>query len=264
MLRWAACGGTPGAFPRWFPSSVHVIGRPIPSARWWGPAPSGGMVRAVRRWRGACSSPWPKSIHGLCPLENLWFSRELRSRHLIHEVRQAVWPQPASSPCPKSIHGLCPLENLWFSRELRSRHLIHEVRQAVWPQPAGSPWTKSIRGLWPPKTLRFSREPRSRHLIHEVRQAVWPQPANRCPAISSSSLATNSTAARQRSTAFDGFDPARDSAWKGPKRCLPPNLGPPNLGRMSDVRAGVGPRRLPPVPTTGGRLFRFLVGIDSL
>jgi len=40
--------------------------------------------------RRAASSPWPKSIPGLWPLENLRFSPELRSRHLIHEVQQAV------------------------------------------------------------------------------------------------------------------------------------------------------------------------------
>ena len=34
-------------------------------------------------------SPWTKSIRGLCPHENFQFSRELRFRHLVPEVRQA-------------------------------------------------------------------------------------------------------------------------------------------------------------------------------
>ncbi len=43
-------------------------------------------------------TPWPNSIPGLCPLEHLRFSRELRSRHLFREGQQAVCPQPAIRP----------------------------------------------------------------------------------------------------------------------------------------------------------------------
>jgi hypothetical protein len=49
-----------------------------------------------KRCDAATNSPWPKSIHGLWPPEKLRFSRELRSRHLIRELRQAVCPQPAN------------------------------------------------------------------------------------------------------------------------------------------------------------------------
>ena len=42
------------------------------------------------------TSPWEKSFHELFPSKNLRFSRELRSRHLLHEVQQAVRPQPAT------------------------------------------------------------------------------------------------------------------------------------------------------------------------
>ena len=87
------------------------------------------------------SRPWTKSLRGLCPVENFQFSRELRSRHLIPEVLQAVCPQPGR-PWTKSLRGLCPVENFQFSRELRSRHLIPEVLQAVCPQPA----TRLIQG----------------------------------------------------------------------------------------------------------------------
>jgi len=43
-------------------------------------------------------TPWPKSIAGLCPLEDLRCSRELRSRHSIRQGQQAVCPQPALCP----------------------------------------------------------------------------------------------------------------------------------------------------------------------
>jgi len=42
----------------------------------------------------AADSPSPKTIRGLWPLEKLRISRELRSRHRIPPVRQAVDPQP--------------------------------------------------------------------------------------------------------------------------------------------------------------------------
>jgi len=45
--------------------------------------------------QGVTSSPWKKSFPRLFRTENLQFSRELRSRHLIHGVPQAVGPQPA-------------------------------------------------------------------------------------------------------------------------------------------------------------------------
>ncbi len=48
-------------------------------------------------------SPWPKSILGLWPLETLRFSRELRSRHRIPPVQQAVCPQPAGAGAPPVV-----------------------------------------------------------------------------------------------------------------------------------------------------------------
>jgi hypothetical protein len=158
------------------------IGEAWPSSAGQSPVPSGALQNTAQQSGPVPISPWPKSIRGLWALENLRFSRELRSRHLIREVQQAVCPQPVISPCPKSIRGLWALENLRFSRELCSQHLIREVQQAVCPQPVISPCPKSIRGLWALENLRFSRELCSQHLIREVQQAVCPQPVRPQPA----------------------------------------------------------------------------------
>ena len=64
-------------------------------------------------------SPWPKSIPGLWPLEKLRFSRELHSRHLIHEVQQAVCPQPADRVGPHTHHGTDRSLSTAVSRRVR-------------------------------------------------------------------------------------------------------------------------------------------------
>ncbi len=49
------------------------------------------------------NSLWPESIPGLWPPETLRFSRELRARHLIREVQQAVWPQPVNRAADPAV-----------------------------------------------------------------------------------------------------------------------------------------------------------------
>jgi len=41
------------------------------------------------------SWPWKKSSETFSRYENRRFSRVLRTRHVIHDVQQAVYPQPA-------------------------------------------------------------------------------------------------------------------------------------------------------------------------
>jgi hypothetical protein len=149
------------------------IGEAWPSSAGQSPVPSGALQNTAQQSGPVPISPWPKSIRGLWALENLRFSRELRSRHLIREVQQAVCPQPVISPCPKSIRGLWALENLRFSRELCSQHLIREVQQAVCPQPvrpqpAGrrrwpAPPNRCREGDSVPPALPSTRPPPSDH-----------------------------------------------------------------------------------------------------
>jgi hypothetical protein len=42
------------------------------------------------------SWPWQKSSETFSRQENLRFSRAFHARHVIHDVRHAVYPQPAS------------------------------------------------------------------------------------------------------------------------------------------------------------------------
>ena len=149
------------------------IGEAWPSSAGQSPVPSGALQNTAQQSGPVPISPWPKSIRGLWALENLRFSRELRSRHLLREVQQAVCPQPVISPCPKSIRGLWALENLRFSRELCSQHLIREVQQAVCPQPvrpqpAGrrrwpAPPNRCREGDSVPPALPSTRPPPSDH-----------------------------------------------------------------------------------------------------
>ena len=90
--------------------------------------------RADRRHagvRGDPGRPWPKSIPGLCPLENLWFSRELRSRHLIREVQQAVINSllvaRGQSPSLAFVHS----KTCGFHGSFAPGTSIREVQQAV-------------------------------------------------------------------------------------------------------------------------------------
>ncbi len=70
------------------------IGEAWPSSAGQSPAPRGVLQNTAQQSGPVPISPWPKSIRGLWALENLGFSRELCSRHLIREVQQAVCPQP--------------------------------------------------------------------------------------------------------------------------------------------------------------------------
>ncbi len=90
-----------------------------------------GRLRTARQRvvrHGACraSNLWPKSIHGFWPLDALRVSRGLRSRYLIHEVQQAVCPQPASWLVAVACVGaalaavVCPAaEPVDFNRDIR-------------------------------------------------------------------------------------------------------------------------------------------------
>jgi hypothetical protein len=69
----------------------------VDGGRRWLRSPWAAVLLAAMLLVGAASSPWPKSILGLWPPETLRFSRELRSRHRIPPVQQAVCPQPASA-----------------------------------------------------------------------------------------------------------------------------------------------------------------------
>jgi hypothetical protein len=71
----------------------------------------------------------------------------LRTRHVIRDVRQAVYQQPARWPWKKSSETFSRQENLRFSRVLRTRHVIRDVRQAVYQQPAKIPGKRGSKCL---------------------------------------------------------------------------------------------------------------------
>jgi pimeloyl-ACP methyl ester carboxylesterase len=80
--------------------------------------PREAMERIVRTMPGR---PWKKSSDTFSTQENLQFSRALHAPHVIHDVRQTVFPQPAGARlvvAPACGH-MTPLENPEaFNREL--------------------------------------------------------------------------------------------------------------------------------------------------
>jgi hypothetical protein len=133
--------------------------------------------RADRRHagvRGDPGRPWPKSIPGLCPLENLRFSRELRSRHLIREVQQAVFPQPARARREGEIQFRIDLA--FVLRE--DLQLCEEALTAPSPDCGDPRSARGRRNFSPPSPARSRRA--LRHYGHTAGPRPPPDDSRSC------------------------------------------------------------------------------------